>query len=68
MKDLALMLCNVFPERKLSLEFSKEANTNSYIKSKVNRSVPNITKLQALGWSPCIDLREGFKRTVMSYE
>jgi len=68
MKDLALMLCDVFPEKNLSLEFAKISDSKSYIKSKVNRSVPNIEKLQALGWSPCISLREGFKRTVMSYE
>ena len=39
-----------------------------YMPSQVPRSLPSITKVQALGWQPFVGLQDGFKRTLSSYQ
>ena len=68
MKDLALTLCRIFPEKNLTLEFDLDLDNTKYIKSEVNRSSPDITKVRSLGWNPQVNIEDGFKRTVLSYE
>ena len=38
-----------------------------YMPSQGPRSLPNIDKIQALGWQPVVDLQHGFSRTLSSY-
>ncbi|WP_244262481.1 NAD-dependent epimerase/dehydratase family protein [Yersinia bercovieri] len=42
-------------------------NDNNYILSKINRIVPDTTKLRSLGWRPKYDVISGFKRTIKFY-
>lgn len=41
---------------------------NKTLQRKVRISIPDITKIEKLGWQPKYLLREGFKRTIESYE
>lgn len=38
-----------------------------YMPSQVPRSLPSITKVNALGWQPVVGLHQGFNRTLLSY-
>ncbi|QDW34339.1 NAD-dependent epimerase/dehydratase family protein [Yersinia sp. KBS0713] len=42
-------------------------NDNNYILSKINRIVPDTTKLRSLGWRLKYDVISGFKRTIKFY-
>jgi len=66
-KNLANMMVKLFPELKLKVIINQKIN-NNYIKSKVSRICPDISKVNSLGWFPKINLKEGFIRTVESYK
>ena len=40
----------------------------SYLKSNLTEALPSIEKIKKLGWIPKIDLKEGFSRTIKSFE
>lgn len=63
-KELADKLAGeVFPERNLSVE------GDNLVKQKItNKQKINIEKLKQLGWEPMINIEEGFRRTVQSFE
>ncbi len=66
-KDLASILINLFPEKKLKVKFEIQTENINYLKSNVSRCCPSIDKLNELGWNPEVGIKEGFKRTVESY-
>jgi nucleoside-diphosphate-sugar epimerase len=65
--DLAQLLVNMFPKKNLQLIKTEQTN-NNYIKSMVLRNSPEISKMNKLGWFPKTNLKDGFYRTVHSYE
>ena len=65
--ELAHLLVQLFPERGLTVE-AKAHRTDSYMPSPIVRNSPNIDKLGRLGWTPVVDLKEGFTRTVRGVE
>jgi UDP-glucuronate decarboxylase len=64
-KELAELLVNMYPEKKLSAVF-QQGNQN-YLQSTYNKLCPNILKANALGWQPTTNAVEGFKRTIESF-
>ena len=36
--------------------------SDNYLKNPINRTCPDITKLQKLGWKPKIAIKQGFKK------
>ncbi len=65
--ELADMLVELFPERGLKVLPQLDDGAGIYLKSKVNRACPDITKLRSLGWEPHFSLEDGFEKTVRSY-
>lgn len=65
--DLANLLVGLFPEKNLKIE-KKEGVEQGYLKSKVNRCFPDISKITELGWKPKYSLEDGFKRTITSFQ
>jgi nucleoside-diphosphate-sugar epimerase len=67
-KDVAEMLIDIFPERniKLILNLQSEYSRNSGY-SKITRVALDTSKIEKLGWSPKIGLKDGLKRTVSSF-
>jgi len=65
-KKLADTLVSLFPEKKLKVIEVKRSD--NYLKSPINRTCPDITKLQKLGWKPKIGIKQGFKKTIQSYK
>jgi len=64
--ELANTLVKLFPEYNLKV-IKTEHSEIGYIKSEINRLIPDISKIQKLGWSPRISIQEGFQRTVRSF-
>ncbi len=66
-RDLATKVTRLFPERNINVMsqiFPAEAD---YLQSPIQRSLPDIAKLVALGWKPTTDIDGGFRRTIQSY-
>ena len=67
MLALGNLLCELFPEKALKVEFQNSAKQN-YIPSPFARIVADISKAgKELSWRPIIPLHDGFKRTVASF-
>lgn len=64
---LANKLQGMYPDRINKVILNENKNSNKYLKSKVDRICPNISKINKIGWSPRTDIVEGFSKTVMSY-
>lgn len=64
-RELAKILINeAFPERNLLIK-----QKNCLVKNDmISKQKVDISKLQRLGWNPQIDVVEGFRRTVASFE
>lgn len=67
MAELATIVAELFPERGIGTHFELPVTGNAYLKSPVSRSFPSIEKIKCLGWSPSIDVRNGFRRTILSF-
>lgn len=65
-KDLAYLMRDMYPNKKIEVKFDIEENTNKYVK--FERVKLNTNKLEKLSWKPIIKLREGIQRTVCFYE
>lgn len=65
--ELARTLAGLFPEKNISVKFSENKGGPGYIKSPVSKSCLDPSRLRALGWEPSIGIKDGFKRTVLSF-
>lgn len=65
--ELAKILINLFPEKKLQLIFKKRKEEVNYLQSAISRNCPDISKAMRLGWHPKISVEEGFGRTINSF-
>ena len=63
--DLAATLIDLFPDKKLKLE---KVDNGGHVRSSVRSIIPDTGKVRSLGWSPVYSIREGFERTVRSFE
>jgi UDP-glucuronate decarboxylase len=66
MKDLAKLISNLFPERKIKIRFLKSKNKKN-LKSPYTRVLPSIEKIKKIGWAPVISLEKGFTKTIESF-
>lgn len=66
-KDLANILCSLYPEKKLHAEFLQIKDDNTYIRSKSQRILFDNSKICKLGWKEKIPIDVGFKRMIDSY-
>jgi len=62
-KDLAYMLVREYSELGLSVAISSPSEGAARLSK---RSVPDISRITALGWLPQINLAQGFRRTIES--
>lgn len=65
--ELANTLIRLFPENDLKIIQSLDHSGNGYLKSEINRLIPDISKIQKIGWTPKISISDGFQRTVRSF-
>ena len=66
--DLARMLVNLYPEKNLKINFNKQI-PKGYIPAEKNQDKRiDISKLKNLGWQQKYSVREGFIRTIESFQ
>ncbi len=65
---LAELLCSLYPERGLRVIKKPLEQNSPYLPSKIGSSRPEVSKLKQKGWQPRYSLREGFSRTIRSFE
>lgn len=66
-RELAELLCNMFPEKHLKAIYQKHDADYLENQHKVH-SMQSTEKLKKLGWRPAFGIEEGFKRTIESFE
>ncbi len=66
-KELACLLVDLFPEKKLHVIMEVIEDNDRYLQSPILRNCPDISRINALGWMPKTSLADGFKRTIESY-
>lgn len=66
-RELAKLLCGLYPEKNLKAEFLETKDDNNYIRSKSTSGLLSNEKLKQLGWNEIVGVREGFFRMVESY-
>lgn len=66
-RELAEIMVGLFPEKGLKTVF-REKHQDGYLQTTISRTVPDTSRLRALGWKPIYRPEEGFRRTVLSYE
>jgi UDP-glucuronate decarboxylase len=62
--EFAEMLVGLFPEKALQVERRVAVDPTGYLRSTVNRIVPDTARLQSLGWRAEVTPAEGFKRMI----
>jgi len=64
---LAKMIQDLYPDRMPFIHYDEKHRGSEYITSPVKLTSPSIAKINKLGWSPKVDLREGFRRSILSF-
>jgi nucleoside-diphosphate-sugar epimerase len=66
--ELARMLAGLFSEKGLKGTRQESTIQQACLKSTISRSCPDISKARELGWQPITSVRDGFTRTIRSFE
>lgn len=66
--ELANVLINLFPEKKLKLNKLTNIDRGTYLNSNIRRGYPSVNKLQSLGWDYKTSITDGFRRTILFYK
>jgi nucleoside-diphosphate-sugar epimerase len=66
-RELALMLCGLYPSKKLSVKFNESVMSTGYIRSASTRAALSTDKLKKLGWKQKVMPEQGFHRMIESY-
>lgn len=67
-RELAELLCRLFPERNCKVVLRERSADDTYIPSITSGGHFDISKIKRLGWEPTTSVEEGFRRTILSYE
>ena len=65
-EELAYILCELFPDKKLKV-VHHELNNKDYLRSSLSRNSPDTSRINKLGWTSQTQIKDGFKRTIESY-
>jgi UDP-glucuronate decarboxylase len=62
--ELAEMLVGLFPDKALRVERRVAVDPTGYLRSTINRIVPDTARLRSLGWRAEVTPSQGFKRMI----
>lgn len=65
--ELAEMLVGLFPEKALKVERRGNPGDKQYMQSAYNRLIPDVSRLEGLGWSATVSPEEGFRRMIEAH-
>lgn len=65
-RELAERLVSLYPEKQLKVitEHDGHQHQAGYVSGAVETSVPDCSKIRALGWTPQVSIDKGFRRTI----
>ncbi|MBB3255881.1 dTDP-glucose 4,6-dehydratase [Paraburkholderia bannensis] len=66
--ELAELLAGLYPLKNLRVERRAPANQSGYLLSSFNRLVPDVSRLEALGWRAHTTPDAGFRRMIEAYQ
>jgi UDP-glucuronate decarboxylase len=66
--ELAELLVGLFPEKELGVERRFQTDGAAYIPSAYNRLIPNVERLEGLGWKAQVGPADGFKRMIEAHQ
>jgi len=66
-RELASMLCGLYPQKNLSVKFNESISPTGYIRSASTGAALSTEKLKKLGWKQAIPIEQGFRRMIESY-
>ncbi|MBV8501653.1 MAG: NAD-dependent epimerase/dehydratase family protein [Paucibacter sp.] len=66
--ELAELMVSLYPEKQLMVERRARQDNSAYLSSTFNRLVPDVSRIQALGWNPRVAPAEGFRRMIEAYQ
>ena len=66
-RELAQLLCDLYPEKKLSVKFNMTAAPAGYIRSESIGAMLSTDKIKKLGWKQSVSVEQGFRRMIESY-
>ena len=65
--ELGELLLGLYPEKQLKLDRRFQHNNVSYLPSTYDRLIPDVQRLEALGWKAKITPERGLKRMIEAY-
>jgi UDP-glucuronate decarboxylase len=66
--ELAQLLVGLFPEKQLTVERRFQTSGSGYISSAYNRLIPNVERLESLGWRAYVGPADGFRRMIEAHQ
>lgn len=66
--ELAQLLVGLFPEKNLSVERRFQNGGSGYLSSAYNRLIPNVERLESLGWRAQVGPADGFRRMIEAHQ
>jgi UDP-glucuronate decarboxylase len=66
--ELANVISQIDPDGRIKVIRKDSASDPGYIKSPQHGHYPDINRIKKLGWKPEITVREGFSRTIKTYQ
>lgn len=66
--ELAQLLIDLYPEKKLEVQLAKLNNHSNYLTSHYSHLIPDVNRLSLLGWSPHISPKVGFQKMIRAYQ
>jgi nucleoside-diphosphate-sugar epimerase len=67
-RDLANLVAMLYPEKHISVIFEHRNEADTYLASKILVTCPDITLAKCLGWNPITSIKNGFHKTIESYQ
>ncbi len=65
--ELAELLVGLYPEKRLSVDLRSAPDGRGYLPSAYSRLIPDVGRLNALGWTARIEPKTGFRRMIEAY-
>lgn len=65
-REIARMIADTFPEKGISVNYKQDADQSGYCA--YQRVALDTRKIEDIGFKPSVSLREGIKRTILSFE
>lgn len=67
-RDLAFLVSEIQPYKNIRVKYEHRTESDRYLPSQISVICPDIALIKELGWAPVTQLKNGFTRTIESYQ